>query len=101
MAVSCALFAFRQLVWYTVLRAGLTGELQTPFAALLTDVTRVKPVLPHSIASMFTVSPTAPLEIEPDSVADLPYVRSEGVAVIETPARTTTVPRRFVCNASR
>ena len=60
----------------------------------------MKVVLPHSIASMFTVSPTAPLEIEPDSVADFPYVRSEGVAVMDA-CRTTTVPRRFVCDASR
>ena len=50
---------------------------------------------------MFTVSPAAPLEIEPETVADLPYARSEGAAVIEIAERTTTVPRRFVWSASR
>ena len=91
-ALSCTLFAVRQVAWYAVFRAGLTGRLQAPFAALLTDATRVKPDLPQSIALTFTVSPAAPLEIEPDSVADLPYARSAGAAVIDTPERTTTVP---------
>src|SRR5262245_49241942 len=89
------------MAWYTVFTGGLAGELQAPLPALVTEATRAKIVEPHCIPSTATDSPPEPLETSPERVVGEPYTDSGGAAAIETPVRTTTVPRFFVLNASR
>ncbi len=81
--------------------AGLTAELQAPWAAVRTEATRVNVVAPHCIASMFTVSPAAPLDTVPERVSVPPYPTWAAEPFIERPGRTITVPRRRVFSASR
>jgi hypothetical protein len=84
-----------------VLRAGVATALHAPPVVLVAEATFVNVVWPHAFASSETASPVAPFETAPDIVDCLPYGTSAGAALIETPVRTVTVPRRLVANASR